>query len=235
LAWSAAINNKSVDKLFYADNSGNIFEERKTFTNADYVDQQYNITITNVNTSANTLTLTSSINVEIGDVIQQTIGSAQTSTQVTGNNLITGVVNVLNASEFVDGAAIDYRSIATSITFCPITCGFPEYVKKYTIWGFAFSNADFNSIQCTMASDFYPGGENVTLFPIGLGGWGTQSWGTFPWGVSTIPAQIIPTWATPNTGYAHWVVISLNLTQAFTALALDGITATFDIVSTRGH
>jgi hypothetical protein len=234
-ACTAAIVNKSVDKLFVADALGNIFEERKSFENTDYADEEYIVTITSTNPVNNLISLSSSANVQVGDVLQQTVAGTQYSTQVIINNTVTNVLTVQNATGFAPGSAQDYRSIVTNITYCPITCGFPEYVKKYTIWGFAFSNADFERIQCGMATDFYPGGETVPLVPIGTGGFGTQAWGIFPWGVTTIPAQLIPTWPTPNTGYAHWVVISLNLTQAFTALALDGITSTFDIVSTRGH
>lgn len=234
-ACTAAIVNKELDRMFVADNNGHIFEERKSFTNADYADEEYDVTILSTDTVLNTLTLADSSNTVIGDIIQQTVGGTQFSTQVIGNNLITGVVDVRDATGFAAGSAQDYRSIATSITFAPIHGGFAEYVKKFTIWQFYFSNADFNEIACSMSSDFSPGSETVELVPKAFGGWGTLPWGTFPWGVSDIPAQLIPTWPTKNTNYAHWVVISLNLTQAFTALALDGVSATFDIISTRGH
>lgn len=234
-ACTAGIVNRGVDLLYVADASGNIFQERKSFTNADYADEHYNVTITATNTTLNTLSLSDSTNVIIGDVIQQTVGASQFTSQVTGNNLLTGVVDVVDADGFAAGAAIDYRSIATSITYAPIHGGFSEYVKKYTVWNFYFSNADFNSIAVSMSTDFYPQAETVDLVPISFGGWGTLPWGTFNWGVSDIPQQIIPTWPTRNTNYGHWVILSLNLTQAFTALALDGVAATFDITSTRGR
>ena len=234
-ACTAGIVNKELDRMFVANAQGNIFEERKSFTNADYADEEYIINITSANTTINTLTLSSSANVLIGDVIQQTVNSTQFSTQVIGNDIVTGIVDVLDATGFVAGSAQDYRSIATSITFAPIHGGFQEYIKKWTSWQFYFSNADFNEIKLSMSSDFSPGPEDSELVPIAFGGWGTLPWGTFPWGVSTIPAQIIPSWPSKNTNYSHWIIISLNLTQAFTALALDGVSATFDIVSTRGH
>ena len=232
---TAGIVNKSLDRMFVADINGNIFEERKSFTNADYADEQYNVTITATDTTAETITLADSSNVIIGDVIQQTVGVTQNTTQVTGNNLSTGVLNVRNANGFAPGAAIDYRSIATSITYAPVHGGFAEYVKKFTSWQFMFSNADFDTIEVSMSSDFFPQAEIVNLVPVSFGGWGTLPWGTFNWGVSDIPQQLIPTWPTRNTNYGHWIIISLNLTQAFTALALDGVSATFDITSTRGR
>lgn len=232
---TAAIVNPLVDKLFIADADGSIFIERKTFTNADFADQEYDIVIMSVNTIVNTLILTDSTNVAIGDIIQQTTGQVQITSQVTGNDLTTGVVNVESADGFSPGAASDFRSIHTEIQFAPIHGGFAEYVKKFTVWQFYFSNADFNEITLSMSSDFYPSAETVELVPISFGGWGTLPWGTFNWGVTNIPQQIIPTWPTKNTGYAHWVIINLSLTQAFTALSLDGVSATFDVVSTRGR
>ena len=155
-AATAAIVNPSIDKLFVADADGNIFKERKTFTNADFADQSYNVTITNVDTVNNILTLADSSNVIIGDVIQQTIGPTQNTTQVTGNDLLTGEVNVEDATDFVNGAAIDYRSIATQIQFVPFHGGFAEYVKKFESWQFFFSNADFAEVTVRMSSDFLP-------------------------------------------------------------------------------
>ena len=234
-AATAAIVNPSIDRLFIADADGNIFEERKTFTNADFADQSYIVDITAVDDVNNILTLSDSSNVIIGDVIQQTVGPTQNTTQVTGNDLLTGEVNVVDATDFQTGSATDYRSIATEIQFVPFHGGFAEYVKKYDSWQFYFANADFEEITVRMSSDFYPQAETVELTPISFGGWGTLPWGTFNWGVSTIPEQLIPTWPTRNTVYAHWVIVNLSLTQAFTALALNGVSCTFDITSTRGR
>jgi len=232
---TAGIVSDAVNKLFIGDADGNIFVERKTYTNADYADQSYALTITATDTTLNTITVTDSSNVQIGDVIQQTVGADQFSTQVTGNTILTGVIDVVDATGFTTGSATDYRSIVTQIQYCPITGGFAEYVKAFASFQFMFSNANFDTIQVSMSTDFFPSTETVNLSPISFGGWGTLPWGTFNWGVSTIPEQLIPTWPTKNTRYAHWVIIGLELTQAFTSLSLDGMACTFDIVSTRGR
>ena len=98
-----------------------------------------------------------------------------------------------------------------------------------------FSDANFSTIKLSMSSDWFPAAETVLLSPVAAGGWGTLAWDTFPWGISTILEQVIPTWPTRNTRYAHWIIINLQLTQAFTALAIDGLACTFDIVGTRGR
>ena len=234
-ACSAAIVSDLTNMLYVGDLLGNIFRERKSFTNADFADEHFNITITATSTALKTLTLASSASVIIGDVIIQTVGSDQFTTQVTGNDIPSGVVNVVSAAGFAAGAAVDYRSIDTEIEYAPLHGGYAEYVKAWDSWQFMFSNANFAQITLNMSSDWLPGAETTMLSPVASGGWGTQAWGTFPWGVSTIPEQVISTWPTKNMRYAHWVIINLKLTQAFTALAIDGMSCTFDIIGTRAH
>lgn len=234
-AISAAIVNKARDKMYIADLNNRVFQERKTFTNADYADESRSINIVSINTTAKTFTLTSSANVLVGDVIQQTNAGILYSAQVLENDTVTNIVNVTTTDGFIAGAATVYRSIPVSITFTPIHGGFAEYVKKFTSWQFFFATADFNFITLSMQSDWSIAKEQTRLIPIVSGGWGTLPWGTFPWGVSNVDPQMIPSWPTKNTNYCHWVIISFDLTQAFTSVALEGVSATFDIVSTRGH
>lgn len=230
---TAAIVNKNVDRLYMADSAGHVYKERKTFTETDYADQSYAVTINTIGTGQ--FTMASVANILVDDVIQQTNAGIVSTTQVTDVNHLTNVVLVTSTAGFVTGSATNYRSIPTAITYCPIHGGFAEYVKKWTAWQFMFSDANFNTLTVTMQSDWSVAAETQGLVPIISGGWGTLPWGTVPWGVSTIAPQLIPAWATKNTSYCHWVILSLNLTQAFTSIGLDGVSATFDIISTRGR
>jgi hypothetical protein len=232
---TAAIVNKLADRMYIADAAGHVFKERKAFDNTDYADESYAITISSINSSTKQFVLVSSANVLVGDVIQETVGGTLFSTQVLENFIATNTVTVRNITGFAPGSALNYRSIPTHIIYCPIHGGFSEYVKKWTNWQFFFGNANFNHVTLTMSSDWSISAEQVDLVPIIAGGWGTQPWGQFPWGVSTIAPQMIPTWPSKNTTYSHWVIIDLALTEAFTSIGLDGVAATFDIVSTRGH
>jgi len=232
---TAAIVNKIIDRMFIADSAGHVYKERKTFTIADYADQEYAINIVSIDPTLETFLLTDASNVLEGDVIQQTDGGVLYTTQVIQIGPVANTVTVKDVSNFTPGAANSYRSIPTQITYCPIHGGFAEYVKKFTSWQFMFSQANFDFVTLTMSSDWSIGAETVNLVPIVAGGWGTLPWGTFPFGVSTIEPQLIPTWPTKNTNYCHWALVTLSLTQAFTSIALDGLSATFDIIGTRGH
>lgn len=232
---SAAIVNTDTQRMYVADTDGNVFEERKTFSNLDYADESYSITINSIDTINNTFTLADSSDVVIGDMIQQTVSDELLSTQVTGNNIAAGIITVDDASDFTTGAATGYRSIVTVVQYCPITAGFAQNLKRVQNWKFYFSNANFDDIQVTFTSDMYLTPENVTLSPISVGGWGVGGWGVNPWGVSQVPEQTIPCNPTRNTAYARWWIVKLTLNQAFTSLALDGITNSFDIISIRGR
>lgn len=232
---TSAIVSDATNLLYVANADGFIFQERKSFTNADFVDETYQINIISTNPSTNTIVLTDSTAIQVGDIIQQTVGPDQFSAQVTVNTESSNTLTVTSAAGFVPGTATILTSIMTEIQYTPIHGGFSEYVKGWTSWQFMFSNANFNTIRCAMSTDWVPGQEVIQLSPLLGGGFGTQPWGTFLWGITTVPEQIITTWPTKNTRYSHWVIINLRLTQAFTSLALDGLSATFDIVGTRAR
>lgn len=231
----AAIVNPSSQRLYITDQDGNVFQERKSFSNVDYADEARTITISSIDTTTNQFTLVSSANIFVGDIIQQTVLGTEYSTQVTGNNTTTNVVDVDDASGFDTASAIVYRSINQVAEYCPLTCGFPINMKKVSNWKFAFSNANFEELTVSFTSDLYQTPETATLSPQTSGGWGIGGFGVPPFGVSTIPEQLIPCNPTRNTAYARWWTVKLQLTEAFTSLSLDGILASFDVISTRGR
>jgi hypothetical protein len=233
----AAIVNQAVNKLYVADGDGNVFQERKSLSNLDYADPTIDITISSIDTNNSTFTLADSTAVLIGDIIQQEVAGEQFSTQVTGNNSTTGVVNVEDTDGFTTGAATDTHSISTLLQYTPITCGFPQNMKKFSNWKFAFTNANFEDIQVVFTSDLYQTPESATLTPINTGGWGAEpgGWGSVPWGVSSAVEQLIACNPSLNTSYARYIVVKMSLTEAFTSLAFDGLMCSFDVVSVRGR
>ncbi len=234
---SAAIVNQATNRLYMADNNGKVFQERKSLSNTDYVDEQLSITINSIDATNKQFHLASSALVSIGDVIQQTVASTQYSTIVEGNNTATGVIDVSTTTGFTAAAAQDYRSISTLLQYTPVTCGFPMNMKKFANWKFAFSNANFDAINVSFTSDLYSVPESVSLEPINTGGWGAEpgGWGSVPWGVTGAIDQLIACNPSLNTSYARYVIVKMSLTQAFTSLSLDGIMCSFDVVSNRGR
>lgn len=236
-AASAAIVNIATNKLYLADTDGNVFQERKSFSNTDYADEQYAVTISSIDSTTLEMVLADSSNVEIGDIIQMTVSGTQYSTQVTANDINTNTIEVTTVTGFTTGSAQAYRSITTTIQYAPITAGFQQNMKKFSNWKFAFTNANFSSMDVNFSSDLYPTLESATISPVNTGGWGTESTGlgTVPWGVTSAISQLLAANPSLNTAYARWVIIKMSLTEAFTSLALDGVTCSFDVVSVRGR
>lgn len=234
---SASIVNPTSQRLYVTDMDGNVFEERKSFSNVDYADEERAVTISSIDTANSQMTLVSSLNLVVGDIIQQTVLGTQFSTQITGNNITTNIIDVTVTAGFTTGSAEAFTSIPVLIQYAPLTCGFPQNMKRASNWKFAFSNANFDSIDVSFTSDIYQTPESATLSPVSTGGFGDEpgGFGSTPWGVDQLPEQLIACNPTRNTAYARWWIIKMALSEAFTSLSLDGIAGTFDIVSVRGR
>lgn len=231
---SAGIVNPSDNLLYLAGSDGQILQERKNFNASDYVDREYAVTI--VSSNGKNVVLTSVTNVVVGYTLAQHItnGSPQFQSVITAINTMTNTVTVTDTIQWDAGAAGVYQPIDSSLTYTPLTCGYPNYLKQMQpIMSFVFNNSSFNSATATFTTDLYPSQETVTLIPKITGGWGTFPWGTLPWGVGNALLQAIPCFLTKNTLYAHWWNISVEVNQAFQNMALGGIFGFFDIRGER--
>jgi hypothetical protein len=231
ISCTAAIVNTANDRLYLATPQGFILEERKTFTNSDYADETIAINITAV--GASTLTLTTSVNVGIGDQIAQTTLGVTSTCFVLANDTTTNIVTVTTTTGFVTGAATDTFAIDSTITFMPTSCGYPAFIKKFTTWNFDFSPVNFNQVTATFTTDFYANPESVALTPKYANTWGTFPWGTQPWGITAQMLQPISTYSTKNTSIGHWTNVSLNLQQAFSGFGLAGYAIFFNFLGER--
>ncbi len=230
---TAAIVNPANDRMYLATPQGYILQERKTFTSTDYADPASTVIITAVGTS--TLTLSNSLNVNIGDQISQTNSRATSTATVTANNANTGVVTVTSVVGFLVGTATDTAAINSTVTFMPTTCGYPAFIKKFTTWNFEFSQISFLDAMVTFSTDFYPYGETNTLTPQNALTWGTFAWGSTAWGVTLSSPKPISTYSTKNTSIGHWANVSINVAQAFAGFTLSGYVVFFDFLGSRSR
>ncbi len=228
---TAAVVNTANDRLYLATPQGYILEERKTFTNQDFADEETVITINSI--SGLTMTLASSANVNIGDQISQVVGPATYTATVLANNVITNVITVSSVTGFSAGTAYDTAAINSTITFMPTSGGYPAFVKKFSTWKFVFADVSFTTATASFTTDFYPNSESVTITPKVSNTWGTFGWGTVPWGVTAPVLQNISTYATKNTAIGSWAVLTLNLQQAFNGFSLSGYESFFQFYGER--
>jgi hypothetical protein len=233
---TCAVVNPNDNRLYIGGVSGKVLQERKSFTVADYADTETAVNVVSVSGTA--VTLTSAADAVIGYSLGQgiTSGVGGISGVITAVNTVTNVVTLATSVAFTAGAAFLYAPINASITYAPLTCSYPTYIKRFQpVMQFIFSQANFISATVSFNTDLYPSNEAVTLTPKSGNSWGTFPWGTVPWGVTTAQLQSIPTFLTRNTMLAHWLNITVSLNQAFQNLALDGITGFYDLVAQRNR
>jgi hypothetical protein len=229
---TAGFVNPFDNKIYYATPAGVTMKERKSFTLGDYADAEYAVNI--ISTSGTSIQLTDAANVSIGMSLGQgvTLGSGGISSIVTSIDLMTDIITVTDNLIWATGAANVYTPISTELTYQPISCGFPAYLKRFArLVQFIFSQANFDSIESRFNTNMNPSSESVTLEPTTSAGFGTQPWGTFNWGVSVPGFQSIPTFLPRNSQMCNWINISLRLNQAFKNMACDGLNMFYSFVS----
>jgi hypothetical protein len=233
---TAGIVNPATNLLYFAGDDGQVLQERKTYTLTDYVDRHWSVAI--LSNAGLVITLDSVAHAQVGYFLAQGVGSGsvQLSSEITAVDTVAKTVTVTDLLNWTDDTAGIYQPIDSQITYCPLTCGYPNFIKRFQpVIQFIFSESTFEEATVSFTTDFYTTAESVTLSPNLSGGWGTFPWGTLPWGVAGTPLQLIPTYLTKNTTLGHWLNISVELRQAFQNLSLNGCSGYFDIIAERSR
>lgn len=184
--FGAAIVEQSVDRLFFARPSDTkLYRERKSFTDDDYFDPEYAVTITAILGSSVEFTI-ATVTPQPGWQIKQngtglTINAVATTT-VAGTYL--AVMSVDPPSSWATGAAIMYPNVGMEIEWHSWTFNQPDVIKQVHTVGFLADDTDgYNTASAfiaTFRTNFDPEVTEVTI-DAPAGGWG-EAWGSTPWG-----------------------------------------------------
>jgi len=232
-ATSGIVSLTPDDHLYLCYPDGQVVRERKNFNIFDYADFEYPVTVTS---STNlTVTLVSTANITAGDSIYQldSLGN------FVGQSIITNVVNstqitVTDLILWVAGPATIYQAIAVNAVYTPIGGNF-AWVKHFQDFQVFFRDATFTNLQVGFASDFDIATEYTTLLPVTGSGFGTVPFGEEPFGgVSTI-AQVARTLTPRNKSRCHWLVPSIQHSEALSSFSLTGINFYYLYTSSRSR
>lgn len=231
----AALVAERDDKMYVGvqDNSYKyLLQERKSFTKLDYADDEYAVTISA--SSGKIITINSTLHLEVGDTLYQVTASNGTSS----SNIteITDSTHIVTADTLTwdNAPATVYKPIDVFIQTTPEHGGNPALVKKFTEMVTFFDTAVFNTLTVGVSSDFSPFAESIELTPRSFGAWGSFPYGTGAnWGGGSTITQAIRTFIPKNKVYARWLTISISHKKALTVFAYEGLSLTFDSVSTR--
>jgi hypothetical protein len=221
-------NSSGTGDLLYMGNptSKQIYQERKSFTAADYTDEQYTINITSF--SGFTVNLTSSANAKIGQTISQGGFTALVTSVVNGTQ-----ITVDSYYGWANGTAYLYNPILNSVTWNPFSGDNPGMVKHFREASFFFRNAAFNTMVVSFSSDFSSPVQTSLMSPVSQYSWGLPPWGSFPWGGKLGGMQSIRAYVNVNQSRAHWLNVGLTSNQAFTSFSLQGISLITETISER--
>lgn len=223
--------NPTDNKLYFGSSdptSKFVYQERKTYTNFDYADTSFAITI--VSATGKTITVVSSAGLAVGWVVNQ---GTQTSNITSIPDSTTLVVT--DELTWTAGAATVFRPIPISLEFIQEHMGNPGIVKHFKECHAIFSGAEFDSFNLGFFTDFFEQINTVTLVPKITSGWGTGTFGVFPWGGGATKAQVIRGLVPLNQRRGHWLSITIDYSDALTSFALDGFTLWYQTLSQKFH
>lgn len=220
--------NTAINKLFMAQaDTGQILIERKNYTNADYADEQYPVTIVSVDSDTQ-VTLADVTNVKAGMTLVQ--GSRNGYIE-----FVDGLVLTLTPTKFlVPGAAEVYTPIASFIQWAPIDVENPGILKQFSEISLFFKNAAFREIDAGFATNASLSSTIVAISNTSLTGtWGGFPWGGAPWGGVIGGATVLRTYVPREKQRGSWLTLSLGTEEAFTGFSLQGVSLIFNPMSSR--
>ncbi len=225
---TCGIVNPVVNKLFMAKPDGQVMIERKSYTNADFADEQYEAEILSIDTSTLTMTLADASLAVMGMTIKQ--GSRRAIiASVNGDDI---VVNTTQG--FVVGDAELYTPINNEIEWSPIDIENPGLLKQFSEITLFFKNAAFTEIDASFSTNISIDREVVpienTFF---ADGWGLFPWGQQEWG-GELGGQIpLRTYVPQNKQRGSWLILNLQTSEAFTGFSLQGVSIMYNVMSSR--
>lgn len=220
--WSTVARHGLVKKendLLYLvlDEDERLREERKTFSISDYADDEYDVTI-NSSTSNSVTVASVPSGVSVGMTLQQ--GSSEAViVDIAGLVLTLATENLLWSS----GAALVFAPISVSLMWTETDMGNPGLVKHLVEETLFFEDARFEEITLTTGSDFVSGSERAVAEAKLNGLWGLFPWGDAAWGGDVGGFQAIRAYIPRDARRGHWFRFGIELSQAFNAVALLGI------------
>lgn len=224
---TCGVVNSTVNKLFMAKaDSGQILIERKSFTNDDYADEEYAVTITDV-VSTSEIEVASATNVVAGMTIVQGTRDALIL-EVDGTTLTLVPVNGL-----VDGAAIVYTPIQDVIQWVPIDVENPGLLKQFSELTLFFKNAAFSEIIASFSTNISFGLTEVPVANISSSGWGRFPWGRGGWGGQLGGKSALRTYVPREKQRGSWLTLRLETNEAFTGFSLEGVSLIYNLMSSR--
>jgi hypothetical protein len=207
------------------DGNNGVSKERKSATYRDYVDEAIDLSITAI--SGTTITLSSTSQVEVGDVLYQ---SSSTFSPILSVDLSTNEVIVQTAIGWVIGAVEVLSAYECSVTWKQVFGDNPALVRQFSEGLALFKNTRFNLSTMDFATDFSSNPEKVEIPGQGNGLWGLFSWGDPPWGAQIFP-QCLRFYIPQNKQLGSYLIPTINIKQGYSNFKFQGLAISYYNIS----
>lgn len=214
-----------------------VYKERKTFTLADYADNQYTTT-TSTAGSTNTIvianpSLPAGVLLAEGMTITQNNSSAvaRIASFTTVGPLTTIVLDRIQT--WVVGDIIIYTPVYSEVETIQIDCENPGMNKQFSEMIYMFTEQGFTQLTVRVSSNTAGIPIEDTLIPTQRGGWGIDPWGTTPWGGSPSGQGKIRRYVPQKVQRAGWMYVNITNAEAFTSFGWSGLEIFFKNMSSR--
>lgn len=215
---SAGIVSPVDGRLYFGNgDTFHLEQERKNRNYTDYVD--HGTTYTLSSSDATTVYLTTTNEIEIGDLLYQ---SASVQSLIT--DVQPAYVTVEDEITWSAGDVTVFKGINCELEYSAITGQNPGMVHQFPEISLLFKAARFNSATVSFATDFSAAFEDVPILGSRTGLWGLFPWGRAPWGgtATTIPIRtyvplekqkggLLRVRFTHRQGYGYFKLLGLSL------------------------
>ena len=234
--WTRSMNcgmvNIRDDKLYYGGPDdptfgAYVFVERKTYSNSDYADEDYDINITGF--SGTIVSLETTDNVAVGNTIYQSVDRQAVITTIV--NPTTVLVDTVIT--WVLGAATLYIQIQDELETIQLDCQNPGIMKHFRSVSYVFSDTNFNELDIIYTTDTSSTQFPQTILNNSQASWGFFSWGAEPWGGLVGGKKRIETKVPRAAQRADWVTINIKSAKSFSSFGLSGFSIVYTAMNER--
>lgn len=237
-AFTSGIHEPTGDKLYFTKSGDSrVFQERKSFSTEDYVDPEYSITITSINTSTNQVTFTSSsVTPDVGWAIEQATTRVVITQLIShGSNSYTATLLSTVPSSWSTAAALIYPSVGMEVQWDTWTAEAPGLIKQVRQAEVMVDNIPGNSAASSVILTFDTDiAETTGSVPVvtNSSAWGLSPWGGFTWG-GTKDNSGYPTYVPLLQQYCRLMNPGVQFVNANEKISLAGLVLTYEMISER--
>jgi len=229
--FQSAVVELNSDRLYFSKpDDDTLYVERKSLTDADFADLDYEIDITSINGAVIEFTMSG-----VAPTKGWTVEQGTTSIPIVSIEPITGGYRATmerSAAPFSEGLATIYQPVGMSLEWNTWTAGNPvamKQVRNSALLGDDTLNRNtVTSMDFNFRSNFDGTPETVSLLRPKRG-WGS-AWGGSPWGGQSDSLGYV-TYVPMNKQYCTRFYFGVDHTVALERLSISGVSHEFEMVS----